>query len=86
MENVVNLSERRKQKVSLPDNAAEIMEAFVLEYIHRAFDNMPMGKVMDYALMAIESEIRSMPFETAMAKIELEFPDLACQFNKDMSV
>lgn len=89
MDNVVNLADHRKaapEAEKLPENAAEIMAAFVEEYLNRAVEDMPMGLVIAYAKDAIEYEIRSMPYDEAMEKIEKEYPDLACQFKKDMSV
>jgi hypothetical protein len=90
MENVVNLADRRKkaepEPERLPENAAEIMAAFVEEYLNRAVDDTPMATLIAYAKDAMEHELRSMPFDEALERIEKEYPDLTCQFKKDMSV
>lgn len=86
MENVVNLSDRRKKPINLPDNAAEIVDHFLTMYSHMAMDKMPMGEVLDRALATVEDDIKSMPFEEAIKKIESEFPELVCEFRKSLIV
>ena len=89
MDNIVNLSERRAKPAPeprLPENAAEIMEDFIETYMSMACEDMPLGLLIAYAKTALHDELRATPFEEAIVKIEKEYPELVCQFRKDMAI
>lgn len=86
MTNIVNLSDKRKKPKKLPDNAKEIVEDFVVEYIEAAIQDMPLNKVMMYARLAMHDELRSMNFGDVIEKIEKEYPDIACFYKEKLLV
>lgn len=89
MDNIINLSDRRKaddEPQPLPENAMEIMEDFLETYMDMAIEDMPLGLLIVYAKTALEQELRSLPFLDALKQIEKEYPELACKFRADMSI
>ena len=86
MTNITNLSDHRKKPKKLPDNAKEIIDDFVIDYINAAMGDMPLNKLLTYARMGLHAEIRAMNFDEAVEKIEKEYPDIACFYKEKLLV
>ena len=84
MTNIVNLSDKRKQKKPLPDNYKEIVDEFVIDYMNAAIQDMPLNVLVTYARMGLHNEIRAMNFIQVVEKIEKEYPDIACFYKEQL--
>ncbi len=86
MENIVNLNDRRpKAKPTMTEEQMILcLERMLEQYVDSVYESAPMGLIEMYAKDSIEREIRSIPFDQAFKLIEENFPDIACQFKKDM--
>lgn len=87
MDNIINLNSHRKTEAPvLPENTVEMLDKLVNDYVDAVYENCPIGLIEMYAKDAIEMEIRNVPFDVAFEIIEKEFPEIAGQFKKDMSL